>query len=213
MKFRRPADDDQKPLSTHQLIEHLCEGSPDDTLSLATLLDEFEERAFGVFLFFALLPTFVPVPAGQGAVSGLLTSLIGLQFLFRLQHPWLPNFIAKRGFHRSRIINFNTRFNKWLLRLDKITTTRSEWIFSHPLAHAFTGLLLLLLGIALAIPLPGTNIPFGIILLFFSIALIERDGRFMMIGWLLGLIEIIVLAFFSQQATSVITGWIKHLIS
>lgn len=207
MKFRFPKSNRPLPPSTHQLINQLCEGNPEDELTLGGLLDEFQERAFGLFLFLVLLPTFIPVPAGQGAVSGFLTSLIGLQFLFRFEHPWLPGFIAKRAFHRSRIIGFRNRFDKWLLRLDKITKPRDEWIFGNPFAHAFTGLLLLLLGASLAVPIPLTNIPFGIVLLFFSFALIERDGRFMMIGWLLGLIEIFLLAFSSKELAGLVASW------
>jgi len=207
MKFRFPKGQGPLPPSTHQLINKLCEGLPEDELTLSGLLDEFQERAFGLFLFLALLPTFIPVPAGQGAISGFLTSLIGLQFLLRFEHPWLPGFIANRKFHRSRIIGFRNRFDKWLLRLDKITQPRDEWIFSNPFAHAFSGLLLLLLGISLAVPLPGTNIPFGIVLLFFSFALIERDGRFMMIGWLLGIIEIVLLVFFSKELATFVASW------
>ena len=81
MKLRFPKSHRPLPPSTHQLINQLCEGSPEDELTLGGLLDEFQERAFGLFLFLVLLPTFIPVPAGQGAVSGFLTSLIGLQFL------------------------------------------------------------------------------------------------------------------------------------
>ena len=207
MKFRFSKSDRPLPPSTHQLINKLSEGLPEDELTLSGLLDEFQERAFGLFLFLALLPTFFPVPMGQGSISGFLTSLIGLQFLLRYEHPWLPGFIAKRKFHRSRIIGFRNRFDKWLLRLDKITTPRDEWIFSNPVAHAFTGFLLLLLGGSLALPLPGTNIPFGIIILFFSFALIERDGRFMMIGWLLGIIEIVLLVFFSKELAVLVASW------
>ena len=207
MKFRFPKSDRPLPPSTHQLINKLSEGLPEDELTLSGLLDEFQERAFGLFLFLALLPTFFPVPMGQGSISGFLTSLIGLQFLLRFEHPWLPGFIAKRKFHRSRIIGFRNRFDKWLVRLDKITTPRNEWIFSNPFAHAFTGFLLLLLGGSLALPLPGTNIPFGIIILFFSFALIEHDGRFMMVGWLLGVIEIVLLVFFSKELAVLVASW------
>jgi hypothetical protein len=210
MKFRLPKDTGPTPLSTHELINELCKGSPDDELTLGGLLDQFQERAFGLFLFLALLPSFIPVPAGQGFISGFLTSLMGLQFLARMEHPWIPNFIARRKFHRSRILGFQKRFDKWLARLDKITTPRHEWIFINPVAHAFTGFLLVFLGVALSLPLFGTNIPFGIILLFFSFALIERDGRFMMIGWLLGIIEIILLVVFvitSKELATIVTSW------
>jgi len=207
MKFRFPKDNRPLPPSTHQLIEHLCDGQPEDELTLGGLLDQFQERAFGLFLFLALLPTFIPVPAGQGAVVGFLVSLIGLQFLLRFEHPWLPGFIAKRKFHRSRLISFERRFHKWLLRLDKITKPRDEWIFSNPVAHGFTGFLLLLLGISIALPIPFTNIPFGFVLLFFSFALIERDGRFMMIGWLLGIMEIALISVSSKELATLVASW------
>ena len=91
------------PPSTNQLIEHLAEGDPEEALSLGELLDEFRERSFGLFLLLVLLPTFIPIPMGQGAFSGGLIALIGLQLLFRLEHPWLPGFIARYRIHRHSI--------------------------------------------------------------------------------------------------------------
>ena len=46
----------------------------------------------------------------------------------------------------------------------------------------------------LALPLPATNYVFGLILLAYAIALIERDGRLMAIAWVAGLVEIGVIA-------------------
>jgi hypothetical protein len=37
------------------------------------------------------------------------------------------------------------------------------------------------------------------VLLAFAFALIERDGRLMMIAWALGLVEIVVICVFSSQ--------------
>jgi hypothetical protein len=43
--------------------------------------------------------------------------------------------------------------------------------------------------------------------LFFSFALIERDGRFMMIGWLLGIVEVVLLVFFSKELATFVASW------
>ncbi|MFT3807513.1 exopolysaccharide biosynthesis protein [Arenimonas sp.] len=197
------------PPSTNQMIEHLAEGDPNEALSLGELLDEFRERSFGLFLLLALLPTFIPIPMGQGAFSGGLIALIGLQLLFRVEHPWLPGFIARYRIHRHTIASFRKYMGKWLARLERLTRPRSEVWLEHPLAHAFTGLLLTILGVLLALPLPLTNYPFGLVLLAYSFALIERDGRLMLIGWILGLIEISLLAGFSGQIIAMVMDFFK----
>lgn len=190
------------PITTRGLVDELATGEPQDELSLSELLDRFSERSFGLFLLFVMLPTFIPIPVGVGAVSGGLASLIGLQFLARFEHPWLPGFLARRNIHRHRIISFRDRMGKWLTRIEKLTKPRWDGMFTHPAAHAFTGLLLVVLGVLLCLPIPLTNYPFGLILLAYSFAMIERDGKLMLLAWILGLVEIIVVAGFGQQMMS-----------
>ncbi|KFN44915.1 exopolysaccharide biosynthesis protein [Arenimonas oryziterrae] len=189
------------PPSTRALVDQLAEGDPDEVVTFAELLDRFSERSFGLFLLLVMLPCFIPLPVGVGGVSGAFVALIGLQFLMRFEHPWLPGFLARRKIHRHTLAGFRNRMGKWLGRIEKLTRPRNEGMFLHPAAHAFTGLLLLLLGIALALPLPLTNYPFGLILLSFAFALIERDGRLMLIAWGLGVAEIVVVAGFSGTVT------------
>lgn len=186
-------------LTTRALLDELAKGDPDELLTLGELLDRFSERGFGLFLLFVLLPTFIPIPVGMGAISGVLASLIGLQFLARLEHPWLPRFIARWGIHRYRIVNFRDRMAKVIGWIERFTKPRTRIVLLHPVGHAFTGLMLVVLGLMLALPLPLTNYPFGVILLAFAFALIERDGLLMLVAWTLGLIEIALVAGFSTQ--------------
>ena len=197
---RAPGPDDvAAPITTRALIDQLAEGDPDEAMSLEELLDRFSERSFGLFLLIVMLPTFIPIPVGMGAISGALTTLIGVQFLARFEHPWLPGFVARREIHRHRLISFRDRMGRWLDRIERLTRPRNQVFLSHPLAHAFTGLLLVVLGIMLSLPLPLTNYPFGLVLLAFAFALIERDGRLMLVAWTLGLVEIAILVGFSSQ--------------
>jgi hypothetical protein len=198
-RLRRERKQGPAPITTRSLVDEIATGDPDEELSLAELLDRFSERSFGLFLLFALLPAFIPVPFGVGAISGAITSLIGLQFLARLEHPWLPGWVARHKIHRYRIISFRDRMGKWLGRLERLTKPRYEGMFSHWAAHAFTGLLLVVLGVLLCLPIPLTNYPFGFILLAYCFALIERDGALMLVAWAVGLIEIAVVAGFGGQ--------------
>jgi hypothetical protein len=187
------------PITTRGLVEELAVGDPNEELSFGELLDRFSERSFGVFLLLVMLPTFIPIPVGVGALSGGLASLIGLQFLARLEHPWMPKWVAKYKIHRYRIVGFRDRMGKWLGRLERLTKPRYTGMFTHWAAHAFTGLLLVILGVLLCLPIPLTNYPFGLILLAFSFALIERDGALMLIAWGFGLAEIAAVAGFGNQ--------------
>jgi len=195
------------PITTRGLVEELATGDPNEELSLGQLLDRFSERGFGVFLLLVMLPTFIPIPVGVGAVSGGLASLIGLQFLARFEHPWMPRFVANYKIHRYRVVAFRNRMDKWLGRIERLTKPRYTGMFTHWAAHAFTGLMLVVLGILLCLPIPLTNYPFGLILLAFSFALIERDGALMLIAWALGIAETIAVGGFGTQ----LMAWGSHL--
>jgi hypothetical protein len=41
-----------------------------------------------------------------------------------------------------------------------------------------------LVGIALALPIPFTNYVFGVLLVVYAVALIERDGAALIVAWL-----------------------------
>ena len=203
--IHRNRDKKPQPITTRALVEELATGNADDAMTLGELLDRFSERSFGLFLLIVMLPTFIPIPVGMGAVSGGLTSLIGLQFLARFEHPWLPRFIARHEIHRHRLISFRDRMGKWLDRIEKLTKPRNQAFLAHPIAHAFTGLLLVILGFALSLPLPLTNYPFGLVLLAFAFALIERDGRLMVLAWIAGLAEIAMIVGFSSQIVAIVS--------
>lgn len=196
-------------ISTRALLDTLAEGAVGESLTLGGLLDQFRERAYGVFLLVSVLPAFVPLPVGAGAISGPLVSLIGLQLLAQMAHPWVPRFLSRRPLSRESVARFRDRTSGMLRRLEKLSRPRNEVLIDHFAARTFTGLLLVLLGFLLALPLPATNYPFGFILLAYAIALIERDGRLMAIAWVLGVAEIVVLAVFSGQ----IAHWIAKLFS
>lgn len=196
-------------ISTRALLHALAEGRAGHSLSLGDLLDQFRARAFGVFLLIAVLPAFVPLPIGAGAISGPLVSLIGLQLMFLLAHPWVPGFLSRRELSRDGVEKFRRRTSRLLGWLEKVSKPRTEAVIDHPAARVLTGLLLVLLGFLLALPLPATNYPFGLILLAYAIALIERDGRLMLVAWALGLAEIVVVALFSGQ----IAVWVRALFA
>ncbi|MQP76881.1 exopolysaccharide biosynthesis protein [Stenotrophomonas sp. MYb238] len=163
------------------IFEH---GDPDEHQPLGKVLQGLQESAFGVFLFIAILPSFIPIPGIGGAVSGPLVLLIGLQMMCGLSRPWVPGFIARRGPRRGTMHRFLGRIDRPLRRLDRMLKPRLPALVWPLPARVFTGLLLLLVGVLLSLPIPFTNYLFGFQLLLFALALIERDGALMLFNWI-----------------------------
>ena len=197
-------------LTTRRLFERLSRDHP-ATLPLGELLDAFSERAFGLFLLLAILPAFLPLPAGAGAISGPLVSLAGLQLLAQAEHPWLPRWLQRRPVSTASLERFRTRLARPLAWLERVSQPRWPAMIDHPAEKAASGALLVVLGGLLALPIPITNYPFGLVLLVFAIALIERDGRTLALGWGLGVVEILAVALLVDDVAEVLTGLLQRL--
>ena len=175
---------------TRTLLDAFAVGDPDDTLRLGDVFTGLGKRSFGMLLFIATLPAFIPIPGLGGAISGPLTLLIGAQLLVGLRKPWLPRFVARRGPSRQLMVRFRNLLSPWLTRLERVVKPRAAALLDHRVASAFTGLLLMLLGILLSLPIPFTNYLFGVLMLLFAFALLERDGRLMLVAWAAGVVAV-----------------------
>ena len=195
---------------TRAILDGLLEGDPAQSLDFDTLLDGLGRRAFGMLLFVAALPAFIPIPVG-GALSGPLIMLVAAQLLVTMQHPWLPGFIARRGPKRQSLARFERIVDPWLGRLERIVRPRLTAVLDHPLASAFTGLLLLLLGLLLALPIPLTNYLLGGLILLYSPALLERDGALMLVAWALGIAALVTTGALSGGLITAMQPWIDKL--
>ncbi|KQZ59943.1 MULTISPECIES: exopolysaccharide biosynthesis protein [unclassified Lysobacter] len=209
-----PQADRDKPqeAGTRAMLDGFAAGDPDEVLRLGDVLAGLSERSFGMLLFVSTIAAFIPIPGVGGAVSGPLVVLIGLQLLIGLRKPWLPGFLARRGPHRHAMARFRNLLSPWLARLERVVRPRATGLLDHPAASAFTGLLLVLLGVLLSLPIPFTNFLFGALLLLFALALLERDGRLMAVAWALGAIAVAVFGVLSGSLATMIGGWIDRLM-
>ena len=209
-----PADQDShsyREAGTRALLDVFAAGDPNEQLRMGDVLHGLGDRSFGMLLFVSTIPAFIPIPGIGGAVSGPLVILIGLQLLIGLRQPWLPKFLARRGPHRSAMARFRDLLAPWLTRLEKLVKPRLPVLLDHRLADFFTGVLLVLLGLLLSLPIPFTNYLFGALLLLFAFALLERDGWLMAGAWAAGVIAIAVFGVLSGSLATAAAGWIDML--
>jgi len=193
------------------LLAQLATGDPNDIVRLRDAFSDLGKRAFGMLLFIATLPAFIPIPGVGGAISGPLAVLIGLQLLIGLRTPWLPGFLANRGPHRHALARFEHLLSPSLRRLEHLVKPRWPGMLDHRMAGMLTGLLLVLLGLLLALPIPFTNYVFGALLLMFALALLERDGALMGVAWIAGAIAIAVFGVLSGHLLTALASWLDKL--
>lgn len=178
---------------TTELLRDALATAEGETVSIAHLLAALHRRAFGCVLLLLAIPNFIPVPIGIGGVMGVLTVLLGLQMLAGLEDPWVPRSLRQRGLKRASVQRFLDRSAPLMRRLERLCRPRLEVVTRRP-GSLLTGLLLVLLGILLALPIPFTNYLFGGILLAYAIALIERDGALLLVLWAGTLVLLLVSA-------------------
>lgn len=206
-----PADDaDARGDGIGALLELARSGHPDDALPLREILGDLQDSAFGMFLLIAVIPSFIPIPGVAGAISGPLVMLIGAQMLAGLRRPWLPGPIGRRGPKRRTLARFVGAASRWLDRLDRLLKPRLASLTGAAGRHV-SGLLLVLLGLLLALPIPFTNYLFGGLLLVFSLALLERDGLVLLVAWLAGIAAIAVFGVLSGGLADLASGWLHRL--
>ena len=193
------------------LLDGYTAGDPGELLPLKVLLAGLGRRAYGMLLFVATLPAFIPIPIG-GAISGPLVVLIGVQLLWGRRRPWLPRFLASRGPHRHALARFYRLVSPWLARLERLVRPRLPVLLHYRAARVFTGLLLVLLGLLLALPIPLTNYLFGAILLLFALAMLERDGALMLVAWVGGLAAVSVFGVLSGKFAAIAAEAFDRLV-
>ena len=196
---------------TRALLDAFTVGDPDQLLPLGEMFGGLGKRSFGMLLFIAILPSFLPIP-GAGAASGPMVALLGLQLMLGRTTPWLPGFIAKRGPTRHTITRFRDRIAPWLTRVERFCRPRMPGLLTGRLASFVTGALLVVLGALLTLPIPFTNYVFGVLLLLFALALLERDGRLMVVAWLGGVASVAFFGVISGRLAGLAAKFVDILI-
>jgi len=203
---------ERSPLSgIRALLADLTQGDPGEVLPLDGLLRGLGRQSFGMLLLVASVPAFVPIPGVGGALGGPLVLLVGLQLLFGLKRPWLPRVIARRGPKRSTLNTLERAISRWLERIERLLRPRLPYLLDHWLASLFSGLQLVVLAVLLALPIPFTNVLFGLILLLYALSMLERDGALMLIAWACGLTSILMFGILSGALVAAFiqwTGWL-----
>ncbi|QWT18645.1 exopolysaccharide biosynthesis protein [Bacillus sp. NP157] len=167
---------------TAALLRAAATATPGERITVEQLLEPLKRRAFGFLLLLLAIPNFLPVPLGIGGVMGVLVVGLGLEMSCGLEQPWIPGFLKRRTMSREGLLRFLDRIAPITRRLEKACQPRLQRLTQRPFTLG-SGLVMILIGILLALPIPFTNYLFGGMLIVFAFALVERDGALLLAVW------------------------------
>jgi hypothetical protein len=161
-----------------------------ETITVHEILRQLGDRGFGMILLLFALPNTIPIPI---PVISTITSLPLIFFAAQLalgkERIWLPNWLSKK---KIPLITLRLMVHKslpWLTRLEKLIKPRLDKVTTQ-FFERFAGMLIFVLAVLIALPIPLGNWPLGVAMVVLSLAITERDGLIAITGWLLTILAL-----------------------
>lgn len=146
-----------------------------DDVTVGDLLDQAQHAGFG-FLFALLAVLSIPA-VGLSTPFGLALAIGGVQMVVGLRSPWMPGLIRRRRLPIRLLHWMYETLPRWTQWLARMVRPRLTFLLRGPL-WSLCGLAVILqgLGLALPLPIPGSNLIFAIPVILYAIAVLEDDG-------------------------------------
>lgn len=193
--------------TTSQFLVQLAEDAPGESVTLGWILQQMEERAFGLFLLILALPCCIPFLYGLPQVVALPLMLISGQMLFGRKSPWLPERLGNREVTTEGLKTLGERAGPWLRRIEAVSRPRLT-VLTRPPLDRIVGLALVVFSASILVPLPLTNTVPGFAVVVAAMGLLQRDGILVVLGALLGTAWIAALILTGASLISLIMGWV-----
>ena len=188
-------------------LARLVTDSDGDTVTLAWILEQLHERAFGLFLLVLALPCCIPFLYGIPQIVAVPLMFVSAQILLGRRVPWLPQNLGARTVSAEGLDSLAQRSGPWLERIEAVSRPRLVAL-TQPPADRLVGLALVLFSASILVPLPGTNTVPGFAVVIVAMGLLQRDGVLVILGTALGTAWIGTLVFAGATLASLIKSWL-----
>jgi hypothetical protein len=146
------------------------------------------EQGLLLFCILLIIPFLLPVSIpGVSTVFGAVIILISFGVILN-RVPWLPGRLMDREFETAQLVPTLQKGAQMLTRVDRIIRPRLLALTNGAVANRVNGLALLLGGILLIFPLgliPFSNTLPALAILFLAVGILQRDGLFILLGYIM----------------------------
>jgi hypothetical protein len=166
--------------SLSTLLTRIAADETRERISIGDLLIALQDRAIGALIFVFAIPNTLPMPPGMSSILGAPLLFLTAQLTLG-RRPWLPKFIASRSLERAHFAAVVVRIAPWVARAERLLRPRIE-VLTRPPFEYLVGAICLVQAIVLFLPIPMGNIPPAVAICLFALAILERDGLWVLIG-------------------------------
>ncbi|MBL8148166.1 MAG: exopolysaccharide biosynthesis protein [Anaerolineae bacterium] len=185
-------------------LQGVAEALPEGTVSVRYLLSTVGEHSMLLLCIILTIPFLTPIPLpGVSTIFGAIVMLIAVGIILN-RLPWLPRQVLDRPISSEQMGKVMQRGSQLSARIERFVKPRLMVLSATTTVNRINGLLLLLGGTMLILPLPFiplSNMIPGYGILFLAIGMLQRDGLMILFGYLL---NIATLLYFAAIAIGVI---------
>jgi len=177
---------------TTQSLSDVIEGFGEDTrpvLTVGQMLEQFDSRAFGAMLLVFGLLNCLPLPPGSSTILSLPILLLAPQIAWGSDIPWLPRKLVEHPLKRDDLRGLFRRLTPIVRRMELVTRPRLELLFG-PIGERLIGVVCTLLAFVLVLPIPLGNLAPGATVAVLALALLQRDGLLVLLGYLMAAVSV-----------------------
>ena len=173
---------------TSAILRQVLAALPQDTISVGAIMRRFRRRSFGAILILLAIVGLLPAIS---FLAGLAMIVPGVQMILGFRAPLLPRVLRRREVSTRHVRSIGLRIVPWIERLERLV--RPRWLSrSQPPVSSAIGFAVIGLGLVVALPLPFSNLPPALALLFLAVGLLERDGVMVLVGLVLAVIALAI---------------------
>lgn len=169
------------------VLSRTAESIKSEAITLQQLLNLIGEQGLLTFCIILCLPFLLPVSIpGVSTVFGIVIILIGIGITLN-RIPWLPARFMNHELQREHLVPVLEKGSHYAQRIEHWIHPRLATLTERNLVSRMNGLAIILGGILLLFPfgfVPFSNTLPALAILFLAIGMIERDGVFVIVGYL-----------------------------
>ena len=171
------------------------------SVSLEKIANILSGKGQCLMLMLLSLPFCQPLQIpGLSTPFGMVIAFIGLRLSFG-NHIQLPQKVRSTQIS-STLLKKMAKSTLWFVgKVQFLMHARLQWICQHPVLKKINGLMIVVLGLFLALPLPIplSNVVAAWLIFLISLGILEDDGLFVVIGYGLALLAFVAFIFIFFQ--------------
>jgi hypothetical protein len=176
----QPSPKDHLPPAS-ELLQDLMDAFPEEQVTVGDILKRLEGQAFGLLLLVLALPNCIPNIPGLSTIFGVMMVAPAIQLILGRGDLWLPGRVRRWSISRHALHMAIKGSLPILKRIERFVGPRWTFLVKPPFTQLL-GLQTLFLAFVLILPIPLGNWMPGITVAATALALLQRDGRLVLLS-------------------------------